>query len=533
MNQKLLFITPHLSTGGLPQFLLKKIEVLINDFDIYCIEWDNITGGVLVVQRSQIERLLDKKLITLSHNKEEVLDIISSIDPDIIHFEEFPETFISSTLLRQIYNLDIKICETTHGTLFNPSDKITTPDKMMFISKGNVSQYKKICGDFDVVTYPTKNKDVRNHFIDELGLDRNKFHILNVGLFNSNKNQGEIFEYARYFTDDVQFHFVGSQAMNFADYWSPLLEKKSNNCIIWGERSDAFKFYAISDLFLFTSKLENKPLCVKEAINNNIPVVMRYLPNYKDEYSNQNVTFLSDNFEENLEILKGIIPSNFQKNNTINNISCYHILTDIDTDREVNSMMSLTRLKDFGIKYTPCINKRYTELPPSENCEYPEKISMYPGDSLTPGHYGCYLSHRNAITKGIEENSDFILIFECDCVIDTTIENFISNLNLACDILNKKDLLMFSLGYHNNTNIIETNKSYLVVDKFYGAHAYLIPKKSYGIILDMYNNSKWNVTDLLYSEKLSNFKTGIFEQPITKQSGGISILDNIHNEDRY
>ena len=49
----------------------------------------------------------------------------------------------------------------------------------------------------------------------------------------------------------------------------------------------------------------------------------------------------------------------------------------------------------------------------------------------------------------------------------------------------------------------------------------------------MYNNSKWNVTDLLYSEKLSNFKTGIFEQPITKQSGGISILDNIYNEDRY
>ena len=55
---RLLFITPHLSTGGLPQFLLKKIEVLNDTFDIWCIEWDNITGGQLVVQRNQIQNLL-------------------------------------------------------------------------------------------------------------------------------------------------------------------------------------------------------------------------------------------------------------------------------------------------------------------------------------------------------------------------------------------------------------------------------------------------------------------------------------------
>ena len=32
--QKLLFIAPHLSTGGLPQYLTKKIELLQNEFDI-------------------------------------------------------------------------------------------------------------------------------------------------------------------------------------------------------------------------------------------------------------------------------------------------------------------------------------------------------------------------------------------------------------------------------------------------------------------------------------------------------------------
>ena len=37
--QKLLFIAPHLSTGGLPQYLCKKIELLKNDFEIYLAEW--------------------------------------------------------------------------------------------------------------------------------------------------------------------------------------------------------------------------------------------------------------------------------------------------------------------------------------------------------------------------------------------------------------------------------------------------------------------------------------------------------------
>jgi GR25 family glycosyltransferase involved in LPS biosynthesis len=196
-------------------------------------------------------------------------------------------------------------------------------------------------------------------------------------------------------------------------------------------------------------------------------------------------------------------------------------------------MESLTKLKEFGIDYTMCVNKRYTELPPSDTCQYPEKISLEPGGKLTPGHYGCYLGHKGAVFQGIESNSDFILIFECDCVIDVPYNEFIDKLNFACDLLNKTDLLMFSFGYHNNVHIIEKNPDYWVVNKFYGAHAYLIPKKSFQIIKDMYNNSKWNVTDLLYAEKLDQFKTGILETPITKQSAGISILDKIYNEDRH
>ena len=73
---KVLFIAPHLSTGGAPQYLLKKIQLLKDDCDIYCVEYNNITGGVLVVQREQIQNLLGDKLITLDNDKQKLIDII-------------------------------------------------------------------------------------------------------------------------------------------------------------------------------------------------------------------------------------------------------------------------------------------------------------------------------------------------------------------------------------------------------------------------------------------------------------------------
>ena len=100
--KKMLIVTPHLSTGGLPQFLLKKIEVLRKEFEVYLIEWDNITGGHLVVQRNKISDILGHNLITLYDDKDMVINIIKDIRPDIIHFEEFPETFISDSILEKI-----------------------------------------------------------------------------------------------------------------------------------------------------------------------------------------------------------------------------------------------------------------------------------------------------------------------------------------------------------------------------------------------------------------------------------------------
>lgn len=209
------------------------------------------------------------------------------------------------------------------------------------------------------------------------------------------------------------------------------------------------------------------------------------------------------------------------------------MLTDVDTEREVRSVKSLTSLKNYGIEYNICINKRYTDLPPAETCAWPEKISFEPGGRLTPAHYGCYLAHKDAFYKGIKSGSDFVFIFECDCIIDIPIESFIEKIELACNILEKNEILMFSFGFHNNVHVIDKLENYWTVNKFYGAHAYLIPKKSYEIMKTMYDTAKWHVTDLLFAENLNQYKIGIFPNPPTKQAGGYSILDKIENPDRY
>ena len=97
---KILYITPHLSTGGAPQYLLKKIELLHDDNDIYVIEYNDY--GHYRVQKNKILNILNDRLITLSENKADILKYLEEIKPDIIHFEEMPEFFMDEEISKEI-----------------------------------------------------------------------------------------------------------------------------------------------------------------------------------------------------------------------------------------------------------------------------------------------------------------------------------------------------------------------------------------------------------------------------------------------
>ena len=145
--QKLLFIAPHLSTGGLPQYLTKKIELIKDEFEIYLVEWVDCTGGRLVVTKNKITDLVDSnKFFTLGEDKSELFDIINKISPDIIHLEEIPEYFMDNEIARKLYSVDRKyfLVETSHDSSMNTDNKLFFPDKFMFVSNWQVEQYKSL-----------------------------------------------------------------------------------------------------------------------------------------------------------------------------------------------------------------------------------------------------------------------------------------------------------------------------------------------------------------------------------------------------
>lgn len=305
MKKKLVFIASHLSTGGMPQYLLKQIQAVQDDFEVFCIEWQDVTGGRFIVQRNQIKELLKSNLISLSEDKSEILAILDGINPDIIHLQEPPEYFMPYDIAHQLYygNRTYTIFETPHSSTFSAQDKKFFPDKFLLVSSYHSDVCEQLRVPYAIIEYPiepvgTKNKQAA---LDRLNLDSTKKHIINVGLFTPGKNQAEAIHYAKLLKNyPIQFHFIGNQADNFREYWEPLMKDFPSNCTWWGERDDVSTFYEMADLFLFTSKLELMPLVVREAMSWEVPSLIYNLPSYMGQFDNHNlIEYLGMNIQKN------------------------------------------------------------------------------------------------------------------------------------------------------------------------------------------------------------------------------------------
>lgn len=308
---RIFFIAPHLSTGGMPQYLFKQIEALYKEHEVYCIEWDDVTGGQLVIQRNRIKNLLDKRLITLDKDRYHLFKLIEEYKPDIFHLQEIPEMFMPTNIADKFYSVDrkYKIIETSHDSSFDITKKCYFPDKFMMVSQYQVNTFKPLNIPIELVEYPIEYKKrthTREELLDKLYLDPNKKHVINIGLFTPRKNQAEVIEYAKQLQDyPIQFHFIGNQADNFQYYWEPLMKDLPSNCKWWGERDDVDTFFEMADLFLFTSRgfatdKETMPLVIREAISWQTPSLIFNLDVYLNYFNKfNNIDYLDFNNKQN------------------------------------------------------------------------------------------------------------------------------------------------------------------------------------------------------------------------------------------
>jgi autotransporter strand-loop-strand O-heptosyltransferase len=323
-KKKIVYLAPHLSTGGMPQFVLKRIEAMLKlkEFEIYLIEYTQYSTAY-VVQREQLQAILGDRFYSLGYLNQidtnergrRLKEKLNEIGPDIVHIDEAPESFDSfnkmgARIQKWLYTQSWKVVETCHNIWFEPSNKRLDPDQYQMCTPYHLETFGQRQGLKHIVEYPIENlSSIRLQAKEEaqntLGFDTSKTHVLNVGLWTEGKNQKEGVEIARIALEqnpNLHFHFVGNQAENFETYWGPIMQDVPANVTVWGERSDVHMFMIASDAFMFNSTWECSPLALREAASYGLKTFARNLPQYKDMFTQYIVPF-SDDLEENASIL--------------------------------------------------------------------------------------------------------------------------------------------------------------------------------------------------------------------------------------
>lgn len=302
----------------MPEYLKNKIEKIKDESEIWVFEKSHEREYNTI--RKRIEKLIGaERIITWGSKPEDLLlSKINGIKPDVIHFEEPCESFLSESLLGNIFAEDrnYKIFETLHDSSVRSEEKRYLPDKFIVVSPWQVKQLQSLNVPIEVLEHQLETKPSRDYHGSraKLGFDPNKKHVVQIGIFTPRKNQRETIAYAK-LLPDVQFHFVGTVADNFKWYWDPLLKNLPSNCKVWKERDDVDLFYQAADLIIFPSialfnDKETSPLVIKEAISWKTPLLLRNLPVYVDMYQeSNNIIFMKETFNLNADLISQILES--------------------------------------------------------------------------------------------------------------------------------------------------------------------------------------------------------------------------------
>jgi hypothetical protein len=543
-----------MSTGGCPQVVAKKVELLKNFYNVVVVEYEMLAWSY-VVQRNRVIEMIGDKFISLSENKE--YDLFNTIDdykPDYIFMEEFPETFMENHITKRLYSKDrtYKIFETTHSSHSRVEWKKYIPDKFIFVSPFSVDTFKDIGVPIDLIEYPIDVKTPNKEWAQEqLMLDPEWKHVLNIGLFTSGKNQGYLFEVARLLKDyKIMFHFVGNRAVNFESYWSPIMQNKPDNCVVWDERNDVDTFIQACDVHFFSSIMELNPLSIKESLEYSIPTMIFDLSTYMGKYNGvENIHFLTGDLKkdsENLLSIMGIEP--IEKKEL--NIKLVHILLDPNepkdipleswkstVNKQLQSRNCWVNIKNKFTNYVPRFNILNREELPADNCLDPEIINpskelIHEPPVLSYGHYGCYKSNRDAIIEEFDDDMDLMILIGGDVVTDLSPDEFYDKVMEAyelgiahnADMINLNEPVYLSGGEWWNDSISMGN--WVKVPHFMVGDVILIFRSFRDRLINDLKTRGWHSFDLwmawTYSNKAVQFTAN---KNLAYQVEGYSVLD--------
>ena len=178
---KILYLMQHCSTGGMPQFVLKRIQTLLDytdSFEIFVAEYDDY-GKIFPVQRNQIMKLVGDNFFSLGENKMRVMEIVRTEEIDIVHLDEMPESMNNDRLFTDLYRNDRKwrIVETCHNSNFRPhEEKRFHPDMYAFCTPWHENIFAGLDAKFVTIPYPIDIQFTTNRWLSraELGFEGDK-----------------------------------------------------------------------------------------------------------------------------------------------------------------------------------------------------------------------------------------------------------------------------------------------------------------------------------------------------------------------
>ena len=227
-------------------------------------------------------------------------------------------------------------------------------------------------------------------------------------------------------------------------------------------------------------------------------------------------------------------------------IKLVHIQTTRNDEREQKSRESLEKVKNYGWEYVLHINEPYASLPPSYNSLRPKCVSIdlfddakvqELGTALTPSHYGCYEAFKNAILCEFDEEVDFLMVCEGDCIIEKPIDEFIKIVENSCPIIEKHNIGYMSYGDYKTLEhgwlqspVIEAipNQDILyVTNHIIGLQSIMFPKKTRKWLKETLRTHKWDAADMYFNSifRYSEYRMAIVHNRLTTQAMGYSLID--------
>ena len=218
-----------------------------------------------------------------------------------------------------------------------------------------------------------------------------------------------------------------------------------------------------------------------------------------------------------------------------------HILNKLDGEREINSINSLSPLKDLGVDYI----QQVTPLYEGDGWKTKPITNMPGNNNHGKGHYGNYLSFMKAIKENFTEDLDALILCECDCVLTLPLDEFLSEMKKTLDFSKKHHIYHFSWGGRivdgvENGEILKIDNeypNYCVVGKIILAHFIILTKESREFFLKKVDSMGWDVADIWLNEAIFSAESdGLFSGPgrqanvfnsLAYQYEGVSDIDGI------